>query len=376
MVIGYDAKRAFNNTAGLGNYSRYIIDSVAKINPEIKQVLFTPKISKQYQAYAKGKVLVKPTGFDKIIPSLWRSKTCVKDLLKNKISLYHGLSNELPYGIEQSGIKTVVTVHDLIFKRFPEFYKNPLDIKTYDKKFEHACRIADKIIAISEQTKVDIVEFYQVNPSKISVIYQDCDASFHQKVSDEKKWKIKVKYHLPNRFVLSVGTIEKRKNQVNTVEAFAKIKEADLHLVLIGKPTEYQEEVIKTAEKLHIRQRVHIINCADFLDFPAIYQQAQAMVYISHFEGFGIPILEALNSRLPIVTSTGSCFREVGEDATLYADPNNVEVIAQQLQKALFDTETRKFLIEKTISQAKKFRYDQTIPKLIDVYKEVAVHLF
>ena len=132
MVIGFDAKRAFNNGSGLGNYSRFIIESVQKQTPEHETLLFTPKVNAKYSAFASGKKIVLPSGFFKLAPSLWRAKFCTKDIQKHQVDVFHGLSNELPFGIEKTNVRTVVTIHDLIFKRFPEFYKNPLDIKKSD----------------------------------------------------------------------------------------------------------------------------------------------------------------------------------------------------------------------------------------------------
>lgn len=368
MVIGYDAKRAFNNSSGLGNYSRFIIESVQRLLPEHETLLFTPKINSRYATFTSGKNIVSPRGGYKLIPSLWRAKFCTTDIKKHQIDVFHGLSNELPYGIEKTNAKKVVTVHDLIFKRFPEFYKNPFDVKAYDKKFSHACNVADKIIAISQQTKNDIIHYYGIDEEKVVVIYQDCDSQFHQIVTDLEKQTVKLKYKLPNKFILSVGTIEKRKNQLSTIRALADLHDASINLVLIGKETEYQQEVINEAKRLHVEHRVQIINNADFIDFPAIYQQAFCKVYPSHFEGFGIPILEALNSNIPIITSTGSCFSEVGGDVALYADSTDYKAIATHLKALIEHPDKRKEIISKTQDQAMKFRAENTITSLSKVY--------
>src|SRR5690606_9066256 len=150
----------------------------------------------------------------KLLPSLWRSQWMAKNLQDLEIDLFHGLSHEIPAGLKKSGIKSVVTIHDLIFERYPHQY-NPLDVRIYRKKFKHACQNADRIIAISEQTKQDIVDFYKIDPLKIDVCYQSCDRSFNSFISEIQKTEIRKRYSLPERFFLSVGSIIERKNLLN-----------------------------------------------------------------------------------------------------------------------------------------------------------------
>ena len=181
MRIGYDAKRAFNNTSGLGNYSRFVISAMARLFPENKYALFTPKQSSRFRSFYPQNPsvsVVEPTGLNAKIPGFWRVFNQLSDIKKHKVELFHGLSNELPVGLSKAGIKSVVTIHDLIFLRFPELYK-PIDRLIYKRKFAAACRNSDKIVAISEQTKADIIQFFGTAPEKIEVIYQDCDPVFH-----------------------------------------------------------------------------------------------------------------------------------------------------------------------------------------------------
>ena len=172
MRIGYDAKRAFNNTSGLGNYSRFVISAMARLFPENKYALFTPKQSTRFRSFYPQNPsvsVIEPTGLNAKIPGFWRVFNQLSDIKKNKVEIFHGLSNELPVGLSKAGIKSVVTIHDLIFLRFPELYK-PIDRLIYKRKFAAACRQADKIVAISEQTKTDIIEFFGTAPEKIEVI--------------------------------------------------------------------------------------------------------------------------------------------------------------------------------------------------------------
>jgi len=179
----------------------------------------------------------------KLFPALWRSSWVKSDLKKQHIDLYHGLSNEIPAEIQSTGIKSVVTIHDLIFERFPGQYSN-IDVKIYRAKFQYACRHADKIIAISKQTKQDLIDFYTIPAERIHVCYQACNPAFGKTISEEEKLKIKKKYNLPDQFFLYVGSVIERKNLLNVCKAMFLLRnESDIPLVVIGDGRKYKQQV-------------------------------------------------------------------------------------------------------------------------------------
>ena len=205
MNIGFDAKRAYHNSTGLGHYSRNLLHSLSEYYPEHAYYLFNPKEANRFQLNGNNLHEILPQGFlNKLFSSGWRSSWVKGDLKKLKIDLYHGLSHEIPVGINKTGIRSVVTIHDLIHERFPGQY-NKIDVKIYNKKFRYACANADKIIAISEQTKKDIIEFYKTPEEKITVCYQSCNPAFGKEVSADEKRKVKEQYGLPEQFFLYVG---------------------------------------------------------------------------------------------------------------------------------------------------------------------------
>ena len=163
MKIGFEAKRAFTNGTGLGHYSRTLISSLAKYFVEDDYYLFTPKQTNLFKIDSIENIkTIIPTHFPaSIFRSAWRSSWVKKDLVKLGIDIYHGLSHEIPFGIQNTSVKSVVTMHDLIFERNPEQY-NPIDVKIYRKKFKYACVNANHIIAISHQTKNDLIDFYNI----------------------------------------------------------------------------------------------------------------------------------------------------------------------------------------------------------------------
>jgi len=374
LKIGFDAKRAFCNSTGLGNYSRTRLNALMQFFPNNEFHLFTPRVSTRigFKPFSSENSFIhqpQSTLFKKF-PSFWRSLGLVRELKKQGIEIYHGLSNELPPGIEKSGIKSVVTIHDLIFLRYKNYYPF-LDRLIYKRKFESACRRANAIIATSEQTKSDIISFFGISPSKINVIYQDCDSSFGIKLGAEHLEFVRKKYKLNKLFILSVGTIEQRKNQLRILKAFRKLDRTDLSLVFIGKHTEYTSKLHSFVKKQNMKKRVQFIKNVDKEDLPAIYQLCNLFVMASEFEGFGIPVLEALRSGAPLALSNCSSLPEIGSDAALYFNPMNIDDIAEKMQAILVSDSLRTSLIEKGNIQAQKFNSSVLMEQLMNLYKSL-----
>jgi len=339
MNIGFDAKRVVQNNTGLGNYGRYMIELLSRYYPDNQYFIFAPKQKKNKRLDTllsrKNVSFVFPSGISRFAPSIWRTIGIRKDLLNNRIELFHGLSNELPLGIGHLKMKSVVTIHDLIFLRYPEFY-NPIDRWIYRWKFRRACRVADKIIAVSECTKRDIITFFSIPEEKITVVYQGCHPQFRQAVSEEKKREIREKYKLPHSFLLYVGSIEPRKNLLTAVKALCRISE-DIRLVAIGRETPYQAKVEAYARLSGVESRLHIRNDIPFGDLPAIYQSATVFLYPSFFEGFGIPVIEALSSEVPVIAATGSCLEEAGGPDSVYVNPEDDRELAARILEIIND---------------------------------------
>jgi glycosyltransferase involved in cell wall biosynthesis len=382
MNLGYDAKRAYHNSTGLGHYSRNLLKALAEYYPEHQYYLFNPKASNRFNSDAKNFHEIQPSGLlNRFFSSAWRSSWVKKDLRRLKIDLYHGLSHEIPIGIKETGIKSVVTIHDLIHERYPEQY-NPVDVSIYRKKFRYACEHADKVIAISEQTKKDIIEFYKADPGKINVCYQHCNPAFGQTISKEEKDHIRKKYGLPDQFFLYVGSIIERKNLLNICKAFQQLKdEITIPLVIIGEGGKYKQTVKEYIMSNGMERNTIFLSDShsaktsssfqSAIDFPTIYQSAIAMIYPSFFEGFGIPVLEALWSRLPVITSNMSCLPEVGGPGSYYVDPSKPEEIATAIRKIYTDKEYSNAIAEKGWEYAQNFTAQKHAECVMKVYEKV-----
>lgn len=374
MKIGYDGKRAVQNFTGLGNYSRYVLEALQEYFPDNEYVIYAPKhrenprlkgLLEKGNAYLRFPSSAWWTRFS----ALWRIWGITDDWEKDGIVLFHGLSNELPLNINrQKGVKSVVTIHDLIFRRLPQCY--PLiDRWIYDYKFRKACQKADKIIAVSECTKRDIISDYGIPADKIEVIYQGCDPIFAQSVSENRKAEVRQLYALPERYILSVGTIEERKNALLTVKALLHLS-AEYHLVLVGKETAYIKIIRDYIRKHGLESRVHILQNIPLTDLPAIYQCAETFVYPSRYEGFGIPILEALNSRIPVVAATGSCLEEAGGPHSLYVHPDDDKGLAEAIAQSLLP-QNRQRMIAEGLKWAFQFSKEQVARKTMKCYDAV-----
>ncbi len=358
MNIGFDGKRAVQNLTGLGNYSRLILESVAgeypqdhltifaprrRDNPRLRQLLMMPNVSFRYPRSGEA-----PLG-----RAWWRTRGITRLLPAEKIDLFHGLSNELPLNIGRAQIPSVLTMHDVIYRTMPECYSS-IDRVLYNIKYGASCRIATRIIAISECTKRDILRYYDVEEGKIDVIYQGCDEIFKQPVRGDALAGARTKYRLPERFILQVGSIERRKNALLTVRSLAALPE-EVELVLVGRETPYLKEVLAEARKLRLSPRIKILSNVPFPDLPLLYHLASAAVYPSRYEGFGLPVIEALTCATPCVAATGSCLEEAGGDAALYVSPDDSRALGEALRSILDSPDLQKEMTARGLTHASRF---------------------
>jgi glycosyltransferase involved in cell wall biosynthesis len=267
--------------------------------------------------------------------------------------------------------KWVVTVHDLLFLRYPHLY-NLLDVSVNKQKAKYACSKADLIVAVSQQTANDIVEFLGIPEDKIRIVYQGVHPIFKEEYDSYILQRIATKYQLPPDYLLNVGTIETRKNALLLLEALNQIKgKMDLPLVLVGKSTPYKKVLEEYIKKNHLQERVIFLHNVQFEDLPKLYQQSSMFVYPSVFEGFGIPILEALVSKVPVITSLGSCFAEAGGPNSIYINPSDSEELAEAILRVYNNpTMATKMTID-GVAHSMNFEDEKLAKDLMQVYKEV-----
>lgn len=364
MKIAFDGKRFFNNSSGLGNYSRDLVRILSTHFPENEYVLFNDKKSDRgAEILASENVSFQQTSEGNFARQLKMGK----DAQNLNCDIFHGLSGELPLKWNEKPIKKIVTIHDLIFLRFPKYYSF-FDRKIHFWKFKKAAEQADVIIAISEQTKRDIVQFLKVPEEKIIVVYQGCHQAFKENQSEEFLFSVKEKFSLPKRFILNVGTIEERKNLLNTVKA---INRTEIPLVVIGKKTKYFNKVQKFIRKNQLENHVHFLENVSMEELAAIYKLADIFIYPSFFEGFGIPVIEALFSKTPVITSNLSCLPEAGGKDSVYIDPNNSEDIKAKIIFLWNNESERNRRAEKGLEFVQKFNDEKIAHQLMITYHDL-----
>lgn len=381
MKIGFDGKRAAQNRTGLGNYSRFVLRILSEQHPENEYHLFMPKRHKTPYLHEIPTLPSLHCHFPlapvaQKLASLWRVWGMTTDLQREGIEVFHGLSNELPLNIRRAHCRSVVTIHDLIFLRYPQYYR-PIDRFIYNYKFRRACIHADKIIAVSEYTKREIVHFYGIAPDKIEVVYQGCDRIFAQQPSQQQMDEVKALYQLPQSFLLYVGSIEERKNLMLVAKALKQMKEAGTpdaqlpHVVAVGRRTAYTNRLQAYLNRHGLTASFTFLHGVGYAHLPVLYHLATAFVYPSRIEGFGIPLLEAVTASLPAIGCTGSCLEEAGGEGCIYVHPDDAEGMATAIGRVMSDEVLRAQMIERGRQHALRFSDEALCRDLLRVYSSL-----
>lgn len=369
MTVAFDAKRALNNGSGLGNYSRNLINTLTQHFPKNEYLLFSPKAKDEFfhQLSGEFKIVLPETQLQKSFHPLWRSFGIKRQLLKNRVDIYHALSNEIPFRIQQASFRTVVTIHDLIFLKHKEQYPFA-DRQIYKLKTKYAAKHAHKIIAVSNQTKHDLMELYGVNEKKIEVIYPIVDSAFQSSIINAQ-----IETHVPAKYILNVSSFFPRKNQQTLIRAFDIIKnKVEEDLVLLGGTGNTQKEIEQLIAAKNLQSRVKILFGVANHQLAAIYKASSLFVFPSLYEGFGMPIVEALFSKVPVIATKGGCFEEAGGKNSVYINPTSPEEMADSILKVLDNTNLKTQMTESGFVHAQTMTAKIIAENTMKVYSEVA----
>ncbi len=323
--IGFDAKRLFHNRTGLGNYSRTLVRNLRKYYPELSIYLFTPTVSDHdYAAEFRDDTLyhiVTPSKYAN--KSYWRSHGICNQIEDLKIQIYHGISNELPLK-KVLDTRYVVTIHDVIYKSHPQGYTR-IDTYLYDQKTKKAIENADKVIAISQETKSDLLRYYSIDENQIEVLYQSCGWSY-------------VPYREINKQgLLFVSSLTHRKNLITLLKALNRLKQTNpQELLVIGKGKSGLAEANNYIKQHGLNDSVLFIDTVADQAILEYYENAKILVYPSLKEGFGIPVIEAISSGTHVITTGESSMSEAGGNLAHYlSDPTDDQALADLILKVL-----------------------------------------
>ncbi|NBB88885.1 MAG: glycosyltransferase [Bacteroidetes bacterium] len=357
MNIGFDAKRAFTNTTGLGNYSRDLIDLITQKG--VRPFLFSPK--------AKPAVAWTPPAQSKVItPSrrtfLWRTYKLYRQARAHPLELYHGLSHELPLSIKKFRCPALVTMHDLIYKRFPHYF-GWWDRNIYDLKWRWSVHAADHIVAISKSTADDLIRFFKVDPKKISVIYNCVSADFQAKEPSGTQ----LPDGIPSGpFVLFLGQHNERKNLDLILRAYEKAAKKLPPLVVLG-----AKEPLRQLQTLPSGKIIQPQNNYTGPELATIVRRARMLVYPSRFEGFGLPILEAMQSGTPVISCSNSSLPEVGGQAIQYTSEEDPDELIGNIRRIAKEDHLYRDLPRAGLARAARFSRERHQAEMMALYGKI-----
>jgi glycosyltransferase involved in cell wall biosynthesis len=288
--------------------------------------------------------------------------------MMGRLSLFHATDFVLPPTLPST--RTLLTVHDLSFVRVPEAASPRLKVYL-DDVVPRSAKRAHHILADSLATKTDLVYFYNLSPEKITVLLSGVDGRFRRVEDQRRVLTIRKKYNLELfPYIFAVGTVQPRKNYSRVIQALADLraKGYDLHLVIAGGRGWLEDPIYSTIHQSRMDDYVHFIGFADEGDLPALYSGAVCCVFPSLYEGFGLPVLEAMACGTPVVTSNLSSLPEVAGDAALLVDPYQIEAIVNAIQQLIDDTTLRQTLIEKGQQRAGQFTWAKSARQLRQIY--------
>lgn len=324
-------------------------------NPEL-----SPKIYPNYRIIKKK------------FPAYWTQTRFAMELWKGNYDALWMPMQALPF-LRRRNLRTTITIHDLAFKIFPEFFPKK-DLRRLNLFTDYSIKNSDKIIAVSESTKGDILKFYpEIREEKIKVIYHGFDPELFQEVIlEETKNKAMVNYRLTaGTYVLYVGALQPRKNLGVLIEAFEKTKKGNtgLKLVLAGGKAWMWKGILDKIKNSRYAKDIIITGTIPFEEIAVLYRNASAFVFPSLYEGFGIPLLEAFASKIPVISAKNSSLSEIGEEACLYFDEKNSHDLADKIKNVLGSEEIRNGLIRKGEIQLQKFSWDKCARETVGFIK-------
>lgn len=364
-----DISAAVHARAGLGRYSEKLAQALIQTEPDRFALFYNQGADGRYPASLPTNI---PQRTVKYGYKPWRTAVLLGqwghipfNRLVPEADLFHSTEHLL---MPLHGVPTVLTVHDLIFKLFPEHHKK-LNYWYLNVAMPLFCRKADAIIAVSQASKQDIVQHYQIEPAKIHVVYE-APASHFKPVSPTRVAQLKQTYDLPARFLVHLSTIEPRKNLNRLLDSLKALRHSlpELSLVLVGGKGWLTDSFFAKIEADNLQDAVFVLGWVPDEDLPGILAAADLAVQPSLYEGFGLPILEHMACGQVVAASQASAHPEVGGDAAAYFDPENVDEMTAVIQRLLTDKEEYQHRQQLGFAHVAKFSWQRAAKETIAVY--------
>jgi len=379
MRIAIDYTPAVHQRAGIGRYTRGLVKALARLDTENQYTLLV--LGRTGAHFTPAKL---PANFKlHFVPISDRWATVIwyrlnlpipVDFFTSRTDLFHGPSFTLPPSFTPS----ILTVHDLSFLRYPPG-AHPALLSWLTKAVPRSLQRARHVLADSESTRADLIELLDVPADQITVIGAGVEERFQPVTDPEILANVRARYQLPNHFVLSVSTLEPRKNFTGLITAFNQLvatadesSTADLQLVIAGGKGWLYDDVFAAARASPLRERIHFTGYVDDADLPALYSLATLFAFPSHYEGFGIPVLEAMACGTPVVCADNSSLPEVAGDAAVLVEATDTDALVDAMRQLLIDISLRERLVQRGYAQAREFTWEKAARRLLTVYHTIA----
>lgn len=374
-TVGIDYTAAVHQTAGIGRYTFELVRTLARLVNGLEAIdyrLFVAGAGRDFKPAPLGRPFHWcPTRLtERWLGRLWYRLQLPLwiETWTGPLDLFHAPDFFLPP--VRARTRTIVTVHDLSFVRLPETTMVGME-RQLNTWVPLSVQRAGHVIAVSEATRQDLIELYQTPPEKITTLYHGVAESFRPVRDKAHLTAVRQKYRLgEDPFLLSVGTIQPRKNYRRLIQAFARLDPA-LSLVIVGSKGWHTGEILAEVTRRRLDGRVKFLGFVADADLPALYSAASLFVYPSLYEGFGLPVLEAMACGTPVVASNVSALPEVAGQAGLLVDPYDVAALATALGRVIEDPDLHQFLAQAGLVQAQKFRWEETGQKLLGLYQRL-----
>lgn len=369
MRVGLDAAVLKEEAYGIGNYIKNLIFNLASTKPHDDYFLVASRQGIPHFASLANRLSFGLCPNSPLPRVVWEQTVLPRILGTKKIDVFHGLASSVPL---RGNCPRVATVHDLTAFTVPD--RHTFARRNYLRwMIPEACKRADVIITVSEHTRDDLVKRLGVPYDKIVVIWLGVDPKFYPIGNTEQLAAVRQKYGISGNFILYVGVIEPRKNLCNLVRAFQDA--VDVHreyvLVLAGSPGWGYESVLRGVMSSSIRDRIILTGYVDSRDLCALYSASSLFVYPSLYEGFGLPVLEAMACGIPVITSNVSSLPEIAGGACVLVDPRSPGDLMRAMRRVLAEEHVRKMLSEQGILRARAFSWERTARKTHEVYSRL-----
>lgn len=372
MRIAIDATAIPRFMAGAGVYTYQLIRALAEVEGGYEYVVFARGDAFDDLPRRPAEVRVVHVG----VPTrpgrlLWEQLVLPLALRRARIDVLHSPHHTTP--VLPLACRRVVTFHDLTFFLVPERY--PTTRRLYFKAVTRAsARLADALITPSEAVKGDVVRILHVPAERVTAVPEAAGPAYVPVDSCDALAWVRRKYKLPERYILSVGSLEPGKNRRRLIAACARLRERGIehHLVISGQRAWHYEGELDIVRQLGLDERVHVLGYVDGADMPALYSAADLFAFPSLYEGFGLPVLESMACGTPVITSNVSALPEVAGDAALLVDPADISGLAEAMERVLTDQALRADLRVRGLERARQFSWERAARETLPVYEKVA----